>query len=161
MREIFYGPKQKNHSSSRIARAAAAPAVKSSKANDAQSEHSSRSSGSELAQAEEDGGHFERYEGLRRGEPGSIRGRNLRFGAYDNNDPEVLGDVEADQAAGQTLQNDPKERAENLMITDLIRHDLLGSASLARSVLPGSSASNPLPPCTVSSPPSRAHSVLI
>jgi para-aminobenzoate synthetase len=38
----------------------------------------------------------------------------------------VLGDAEADRAVGKALQADPKERAENLMITDLIRHDLHG-----------------------------------
>ena len=98
-----------------------------------------------------DGGHFERYEGLRRANPAPY-GAYVRFGSYDttilSSSPErfmrvdasggvemkpikgtarrVLADPAADLAAAKRLQRDPKERAENLMITDLIRHDLLG-----------------------------------
>ncbi|KAA1084295.1 Protein phosphatase PP2A regulatory subunit B [Puccinia graminis f. sp. tritici] len=180
MREIFYGPKQKNHQVVELPEQQQHQQSNSSKPTmpnralesivsekdyleaitKAQTQIISGESyelclttqfRGELAQAEEDGGHFERYEGLRRANPAPY-GAYLRFGAYDttilSSSPErflrvdgaggvemkpikgtarrVLGDVEADQAAGQTLQNDPKERAENLMITDLIRHDLLG-----------------------------------
>jgi len=95
--------------------------------------------------------HFGRYMGLRRANP-APHGAYVRFGAYDttilSSSPErflrvdgrgevemkpikgtarrVLGDVAADLAAGQALQEDAKERAENLMITDLVRHDLHG-----------------------------------
>jgi para-aminobenzoate synthetase len=177
MREIFYGPKQKNrqvvelpeHQQSNSSKPTmpnrALESIVSEKdyleaITKAQTQIISGESyelclttqfRGELAQVEEDGGHFERYKGLRRANPAPY-GAYLRFGAYDttilSSSPErflrvdgaggvemkpikgtarrVLGDVEADQAAGQTLQNDPKERAENLMITDLIRHDLLG-----------------------------------
>ncbi|KAH9457928.1 hypothetical protein Pst134EB_010232 [Puccinia striiformis f. sp. tritici] len=105
----------------------------------------------ELASTEGEDGHFGRYVGLRQANPAPY-GAYVRFGVYDttilSSSPErflrvdqrggvemkpikgtarrVLNDIQADQQAAFNLQSDPKERAENLMITDLVRHDLHG-----------------------------------
>ncbi|PLW29772.1 hypothetical protein PCASD_17486 [Puccinia coronata f. sp. avenae] len=105
----------------------------------------------QLASTDQEDEHFGRYVGLRRANPAPY-GAYVRFSPHDttilSSSPErflrvdgrgsvemkpikgtarrVLGDAEADRAAGKALQADPKERAENLMITDLIRHDLHG-----------------------------------
>ncbi|KAI9609412.1 hypothetical protein H4Q26_007366 [Puccinia striiformis f. sp. tritici PST-130] len=105
----------------------------------------------ELASTEGEDGHFGRYVGLRQANPAPY-GAYVRFGVYDttilSSSPErflrvdqrggvemkpikgtarrVLNDIQADRQAASNLQSDPKERAENLMITDLVRHDLHG-----------------------------------
>ncbi|POW23512.1 hypothetical protein PSHT_00172, partial [Puccinia striiformis] len=105
----------------------------------------------ELASTEGEDGHFGRYVGLRQANPAPY-GAYVRFGVYDttilSSSPErflrvdqrggvemkpikgtarrVLNDIQADRQAAFNLQSDPKERAENLMITDLVRHDLHG-----------------------------------
>ncbi|PLW25905.1 hypothetical protein PCASD_21122 [Puccinia coronata f. sp. avenae] len=115
-----------------------------------------------FASTDQEDEHFGRYVGLRRANPAPC-GAYVRFSPHDTTilssspvrflrvdgrgpvetEPikgtarQVLGDAEAIRAAGSALQADPKERAENVMITDLIRHDLHsfcvpGTARVAR-----------------------------
>ncbi|PLW27465.1 hypothetical protein PCASD_19516 [Puccinia coronata f. sp. avenae] len=115
-----------------------------------------------FASTDQEDEHFGRYVGLRRANPAPC-GAYVRFSPHDTTilssspvrflrvdgrgpvetEPikgtarQVLGDAEAIWAAGSALQADPKERAENVMITDLIRHDLHsfcvpGTARVAR-----------------------------
>jgi para-aminobenzoate synthetase len=54
----------------------------------------------------------------------SLTAGRVRMKPIKGTVPRVLGDAEQDEAARSALQQHPKDRAENLMIVDLIRNDL-------------------------------------